>query len=120
MTRVLIADDHPRFRRAARAVVQATAGFEVVGEAASGEEALALLDATQPELVLMDIRMRGMGGIEAARRIADVAPRTMTILVSTYRREDLPPAARTCGARAYLHKADLEPSVLLRLYCSAR
>jgi DNA-binding NarL/FixJ family response regulator len=120
MTTVLLADDQPVYRRAARSVVRATPGFSVVGEAASGEEAVALVEALRPDVVLLDIRMAGIGGIEAARCIAAARPETTTILISTYRREDLPPEASTCGAAGYVHKADLEPSVLRRVYCSAR
>ena len=120
MARVLVADDQAPFRQAARAVVGATPGFELVGEAASGEEALSLVEALEPDLVLMDIKMAGIGGIEAARRITAAHPRTMTILVSTYLEEDLPPQARTCGARAYLHKANFGSDALRALYCSAR
>jgi two-component system, NarL family, invasion response regulator UvrY len=67
---VLIADDQAPFRSAARAVVSVTAGFEVVGEVESGEEAVELVEALNPDLVLMDIHLPGINGIEAARRIA--------------------------------------------------
>ena len=65
--RVLVADDQAPFRRAARSVVGATTDFELVGEASSGEEAVALVGSLRPDLVLMDIAMDGIGGIEAAR-----------------------------------------------------
>ena len=114
--RVLVADDQAPFRKAARSVLGATAEFELVGEATSGEEAVALADSLRPDLVLMDIKMAGIGGIEAARSIATAHPETMTILVSTYREEDLPPQARACGAAAYLHKSDLGGHVLRELW----
>ncbi len=113
--RVVVADDHPPFRRAARALLAASAGFEVVGEAASGEQAVALAQALQPDLVLMDITMDGIGGIAAARALHARHPETATILVSTYREEDLPREARTCGAAGYVHKAELDAGVLTRL-----
>lgn len=113
--RILVADDQAPFRKAARSVLEATLGFELVGEATSGEEALALADSLHPDLVLMDIEMRGIGGVEAARAIAATHPRMMTILVSTYRQEDLPPGARTCGA-AYLHKSDFGADALRELW----
>ena len=68
MPRVMTVDDQEVFRSAARAVVDATPGFESAGEPASGEEALALVDGTKPELVLVDVRMPGLGGVETARR----------------------------------------------------
>ncbi|HEX3226380.1 MAG TPA: response regulator transcription factor [Gaiellaceae bacterium] len=114
--RVLVADDQPPFRAAARAVVGATPEFELVGEARSGEEAVALVGALRPDVVLMDINMAGLGGIEATRSIAGSYPETMTILLSTYREEDLPPQARACGAIAYLHKSNLDGKVLRRLW----
>jgi DNA-binding NarL/FixJ family response regulator len=113
---VLVADDQAPFLRAARAVLETAVGFRLVGEAPSGEEAVALADSLRPDLVLIDIRMPGIGGIEAARRIASAHPRTTTILVSTYREEDLPAAARTCGASAYLHKSALGVETLQGLW----
>jgi DNA-binding NarL/FixJ family response regulator len=118
--RVLIADDQTPFRAAARAVVGAEPGFELVGEATSGEAAVELVRSLRPDLVLMDIAMPGMGGIEAARSIAASHPSTRTILLSTYREQDLPAQARTCGAAAYLHKADFRGGALRDLWTSAR
>ena len=73
-TTVLIVDDQMPFRMAARTVVGVTPGFEVVGEAKSGEEAVEQVDALAPQLVLMDINMPGMGGIAAARQITAEHP----------------------------------------------
>jgi len=114
--RVLVADDQPPFRRAARAVLEASADFELVGEATSGEEAVALACALRPDLVLLDIKMDGIGGIEAARSITAAEPWTMTVLVSTYREDDLPREALSCGAAAYLHKSDFGVRALRKLF----
>jgi two-component system invasion response regulator UvrY len=114
--RVLVADDQAPFRSAARSVLGVTSDFELVGEATSGEEAVALVDSLRPDLVLMDINMAGIGGIEAARSIRATSPETMTILVSTYLEQDLPAPARTCGAAAYLHKSDFGGEVLRDLW----
>lgn len=116
--RVVIADDQAPFRAAARAVVGAAPGFQLVGEATSGEEALALVDSLRPDLVLMDITMAGIGGIEAARSIAAGHPETTTILLSTYREEDLPDQVRTCGAAAYLHKSEFGRDALRTLWAA--
>ena len=118
--RVLVADDQAPFRRAARSVLSATADFELVAEATSGEEAVALVRALRPDIVLMDVTMAGIGGIEAARSIAETYPETMTILLSTRREEDLPPQARTCGAAAYLHKSDFAGHTLRELWDGRR
>jgi two-component system invasion response regulator UvrY len=114
--RVVIADDQAPFRTAARSVLSAAADFQLVGEATSGEEALELVASLSPDLVLMDIKMAGIGGIEAARSIAAEYPTTVTILLSTYREEDLPHEARTCGAAAYLHKSDFSGQALRELW----
>ena len=110
---VLIVDDQAPFRRAARAVVTATPGFEVIGEAESGEEAVALADDLVPEVVLMDINLPGINGIEATRRITAAHPNVVTLLLSTYREEDLPTGADNCGAAAYVNKEEFGPGVLL-------
>ena len=110
---VLIVADQAPFRRAARAVVTATPGFEVVGEAESGEEAVDLSASLGPAMVLMDINLPGINGIEATRRINDARPDVVTVLLSTYREEDLPVGADDCGAAAYVHKEDFGPAVLL-------
>jgi len=109
---VLVVDDQAPFRAAARLVVRATNGFDVVGEARSGEEALEAVSSLGPELVLMDINMEGIGGIEASRRIRDGHPGTRVILLSTYDEDDLPADARTCGAIAYIHKERFGPDIL--------
>ena len=118
--RVLIADDQAPFRRAARSVLSAVNDFQLIGEATSGEEAVALVDSLRPDLVLMDITMAGIGGIEAARSINARHPETMTVLLSTYREEDLPREALSCGATAYLHKSDLSGHALHHLWSERR
>ena len=115
-TTVLIVDDQMPFRMAARAVVGVTPGFEVVGEAKSGEEAIEQVEALHPQLVLMDINMDGISGIEATRRITGAHPDVGVILLSTYDEEDLPADARSCGAIGYLHKEQFGPDVLIDMW----
>ena len=115
-TTVLIVDDQMPFRMAARSVVGVTPGFEVVGEAKSGEEAVEQVAALHPQLVLMDIYMDGISGIEATRRITTDHPDTRVILLSTYDAEDLPADARTCGALGYVHKEQFGPDVLVGMW----
>lgn len=109
---VLVVDDQAPFRAAARLVVRSTSGFEVVGEATSGEEALDQVALLKPNLVLMDINMEGMGGIAATRHISEEYSGTEVILLSTYDEDDLPADASTCGALAYVHKERFGPDVL--------
>lgn len=109
---VLIVDDQAPFRRAAAAVVKVTGGFEVVGEAESGEQAVELAGTLTPQMVLMDINMGGISGIEATRRITSGWPQVVVVLLSTYQAQDLPADARTSGARAYVNKEEFGPQVL--------
>ena len=117
--RVVVVDDQPPFLAAAKSVVGLTPGFVVVDQASSGEEALARVSAVAPQLVLMDINMEGMNGIEATRRITAEHPEVRVILVSTYDEEDLPAGARTCGAIAYVHKELFDPDVLQSAWTEA-
>jgi DNA-binding NarL/FixJ family response regulator len=113
---VIIVDDQIPFRRAARMVMAATPGFEVVGEAVTGEEAVELFEALGPGLVLMDINLPGISGIEATRRITTSHPEAVVLLLSTYRADDLPKDAGSCGAAGYINKEQFEPAVVLDLF----
>lgn len=113
---VLIVDDQAPFRLAARAVLRRTDGFELVGEAADGDEAVERVRELRPSLVLMDINMPTMNGIEATRQIMAEAPGTTVFLCSTYQRSDLPPEAESSGFAAYVHKEELAPDLLRRLW----
>ena len=113
---VMIVDDQPPFRDAARAVLSRVKGFELVAEVDSGEAAVATSDERTLDLVLMDINMGEMDGIEATRLITSAHPTTRVILVSTYPIDDLPPRARTSGAIAYVNKDELSPRVVRRLW----
>ncbi|WP_426571114.1 response regulator [Aquihabitans sp. McL0605] len=106
VVRVLIVDDQLPFRSAARSVVDRLSGFEVVGEAESGEDAVTMAAELTPHLVLMDINMGAMDGIEATRHLVAQDPAVMVVLLSTYELSDLPPDARTSGASAYVPKDD--------------
>src|SRR4051794_33758169 len=111
MTRVLVVDDQTPFRRAARAVVTMTPGFDVVGEAETGEQAVELAEELAPELVLMDVMLPGISGIEATRRLVDSHPDTVVVLLSTYDLDELPGAAAS-GAVSYVAKDTFGPDVL--------
>lgn len=114
--KVLVVDDQAPFRGAAKRVVGMTPGFEIVGEAVTGEEAVDMATALEPDLVLMDINLPGINGIEAVRRIQERRPETLAFLLSTYAEADLPADARTCGAKAYIHKERFMPQLLAALW----
>jgi two-component system, NarL family, invasion response regulator UvrY len=109
---VLVVDDQRPFRAAARGLLATAAGLTLVGEATTGEEAVELAARLGPQLVIMDVRLPGIDGVEATRRIMAIAPATAVVLVSTHRRTDLPPGWATCGAVAFLRKEELDVEIL--------
>ena len=112
--RVWVVDDQASFRLATVETVAATEDFVMAGEWETGESAIELLRDGGAGIVLMDIHMPGMGGIEATRRIRATHPDLMVLLMSTYDEEDLPAGAVDCGAAAYLHKEHLSLTRLWR------
>jgi DNA-binding NarL/FixJ family response regulator len=113
---VLVVDDQASFRRAARAVIDATAGFAALGEAVSGPEALACASDLQPDLVLMDVNMPAMDGFEAARQLTEAHPQSIVVLVSIQEPDELPSAVTACGAVGFLRKQELCPAALRALW----
>jgi DNA-binding NarL/FixJ family response regulator len=99
--RLVVADDHPVFREGLRAVLSGVTGFEVVGEAASGEEAVALVDRVGCDVVLMDLLMPGMGGLEATRQLS---PRVRVVVLTMSEEDATLSAAMAAGASGYLVK----------------
>lgn len=116
MIGVLLVDDHAQFRQAARDLVEATPGFESLGEAASGEEALRMVEDLDPALVLLDVRLPGMDGIETARSITSASPHPTVFLVSIDERADLPARVGSCGAATFVRKRDLCSAALRSLW----
>jgi two-component system invasion response regulator UvrY len=118
--RVLTVDDQAVFRGIAREVIDATPGFEIAGEAASGEEALTAVDALAPELVLLDVRMPGMDGLEVARRLSKSHPETLVVLISVEETVDVPSAAQLTDKVPFVRKRDFGPALLRRLWTTHR
>src|SRR3954447_2535540 len=110
--RVLIADDHPHFRAGLRALLHSTDEVEVIGEAADGEETITLATRLQPDVIMMDIKMPRVGGIEATRRITHHSPHISILVLSMFEDDDSVFAALQAGARGYLLKGALKAEIL--------
>jgi DNA-binding NarL/FixJ family response regulator len=110
--RVLIVDDQAPFREAARMVVELTDDFEVVGEVETGEAAVQKAQELEPDLVLMDLNLPGIDGLEATRRIRDNSKGVIVLMVSTYEAEEYAVRAGESGASAYISKSEFSPERL--------
>ncbi len=110
--RVLIADDHPFFRDGMRMFLETTPDIVVVGEAATGEEAVAQAEKWQPDVILMDIKMPGMSGIEATRRILEANPGVRVLVVTMFEDDATVFTAMRAGARGYVLKDAQKDDVL--------
>ena len=105
---------------AARMVVEATDGFDVVGEAESGEESVTMAAEVGPDLVLMDVNLPGINGLDATRQIlAGTGEAVVVLLLSTYEEEEYAPRAAECGASAYIPKAVFGPDRLEAAWADA-
>jgi two-component system response regulator AlgR len=112
--RVLVVDDQEPFRRAMTAVVEETDGFVVVGSAATGEESLRTAAEVLPDLVLMDVHLPGIDGLEASRRLSRAEWAPVVVLLSTYDEDQVDVAGS--GAAAYVAKATFGPDRLAELW----
>jgi len=111
--RVLLVDDNPAFRSVAGAMVATAGGFELVGEVGSGEEAVTAARLLDADLVVMDIRLPGIDGVESTRRILADGPGRAVVLMSAQALDDhLSAEALSCGARGFLHKEDFDAAAL--------
>ena len=117
--RVLIADDHPLFRDGMRGLLETVPELEVVGEAASGEEAVALVETDQPDVVLMDIAMPGTNGVAATRQILRIHPHVNILMVTMLEDDDSVFAAMQAGACGYLIKGANRDQTLRAIYAAA-
>ena len=110
--RVLVADDHPFFRQGLRNLVDSNEELELVGEAADGREAVRLAQGSAPDVVLMDLQMPGLSGIEATRAVVAADPDVRVLVLTMYEDDDSVFAAMRAGARGYLLKGAGEEEVL--------
>ena len=118
--RVVIVDDQKPFRMAARDVIELTGGFEVVGEAETGEDAIEVVKEMEPDLVLMDLNLPGIDGLEATKRIvAERSNHVVVLMVSTYEAEEFAPRCAEAGAAAYISKSEFGPDQLEEAWAAA-
>jgi len=118
--RVATVDDQALFREAARAVVALTPGFEVVGESADGESAIQVARRLDPDMVIVDIRMEGMDGIDTASQLNAEDSSRVVVLVSSADVREFAPLAESCGAAAIVCKHWLNPHMLRGLWIAHR
>ena len=110
--RILIADDHPLFRGGLRSLLESIADTEVIGEAATGEEAVEIAMALAPDVVVMDINMPGLNGIDATRRIVDESDQVNVLVMTMHDDDEAVFAAIRAGARGYLLKGAAQDETL--------
>ena len=116
--KVLVVDDQLPFRRAAEAVVESTDTFVVVGAVASGEEALTAVESLRPDLVLMDVNMPGISGVEASRQLRDSHPEVIVVLLSSYDEAEFLDMTPDCGSSAYVPKSAFGPDRLEEIWAA--
>jgi DNA-binding NarL/FixJ family response regulator len=119
MTRIVIADDHPVFRQGLRALLAAVPESDVVGEATDGEQAVRMALELRPDVVVMDLHMPGMDGVEATRAIRASAPEIGVLVLTMFEDDDSVFAAMRAGARGYLIKGADSPEVLRAVHAVA-
>jgi DNA-binding NarL/FixJ family response regulator len=119
-TRLMIVDDHEVVRMGLRAALEVEPDFTVVAEAANGREAIEKAKAHQPDIVLMDVRMEGMGGIEACREIRSEMPETKVLMLTSFAEEETVVAALLAGAAGYVLKNVARARLLEALRSVAR
>jgi DNA-binding NarL/FixJ family response regulator len=105
LVRVLVVDDHPVFREGTRRILEALPDIRVVGEAADGMQAVQLADVLRPDVVILDIRLPGLNGVEATRRIVHTAPGTHVLVLTAYDDDGYVAALMNAGALGYLLKS---------------
>ncbi len=118
--RILVADDHPVVREGLRLILESADGIEVVGNACDGADAIRLDEELDPDVILMDLRMPGVGGLEAIERIRSRRPEAAVVVLTTFDEDDLMIRALRAGARGYLLKDATRESLLDAVRAAAR
>jgi DNA-binding NarL/FixJ family response regulator len=119
MTRLLIADDHPAYRRGLELMLVGTGDIEIVGEADNGERAVELAETLAPDVVLMDLRMPGLDGIAATRRLTRSGSTAAVVVLTMFEDDDSVFAAMRAGARGYLLKGAEQDEIVRAIRAAA-
>jgi DNA-binding NarL/FixJ family response regulator len=119
-TRIVTVDDNVPFREAARALIEMVPDFELVEECPDGESALRVVERLDPDLVIIDVRMRGLDGIETARRMRAQDPSRVLVLATSGSLSEFDQLAAACGAAALVRKHWLTPRLLRGLWIAHR
>ena len=113
--RILIADDHELMRRGVRSLLEAEAGWKVVGEAADGQELVEKTEKLRPDVVVLDISMPRLNGLEAAHRIKKILPEVKILILSMHDSEQLARSVLDAGARGYIAKSDTARDLVIAI-----
>jgi len=115
MPKVIVVDDHAVIRRGVQQILHAFPEWELCGEAGDGQEAIRLAKALRPEIIIMDVSMPGVNGLEATRIIRDILPNTKILLLTLHSSTELVRSAFHAGARGYVLKSDAEHELVRAL-----
>ncbi len=110
--RILVVDDYPVVRRGVRALLEGQAGWEVCGEASTGREAIEQTKALDPDIVVLDLSMPDLNGLDATRRIVRESPRTQVLVLTMHHSEELAHQVLKAGARGYVLKSDADKELI--------
>lgn len=119
-TRILIVDDHRLLRAGLKTLLNSDPNLEVVGEATNGEEALNVVQQTQPDVVLMDLAMTGMDGLEATRRLVQIQPNIRVLIMTMHEDSELMKECVRAGAKGYIIKRAAESELVDAIYAVQR
>jgi DNA-binding NarL/FixJ family response regulator len=114
-TRILVADDHPVVRRGVKALLESREGWEVCGEASTGREAVEEVKRLDPDIVVMDLSMPELNGLDATRRIRRDSPRTQVLVLTMHHSEELAQQVLHAGARGYVLKSDADRDLVMAI-----
>ena len=115
MSRVLVVDDHAVIRRGVQGILRSYPEWELCGEAENGQEAVRLAETLKPEIIIMDVSMPGLNGLEATRIIRNILPNTKILLLTLHSSTELVRSAFRAGARGYVLKSDAEHELVRAL-----